>query len=102
MNEYQKSLMDAPSVESDLCVICGCPATNQHHVVPKSAGGTNGPTISVCGNGNMSGCHKLLHDHILHVTWSTVLGWEYLFTDKPMKEDKALRLKDWRPFPVWT
>lgn len=101
MNEYQKEMMQAPSVKSDLCVICGRPAQSQHHVIPRSQGGTNGPTMSVCGVGNESGCHGRIHAHLIHFSWSTILGWEYLITDEPMKYEKALREKGWMEVRTW-
>lgn len=98
MNEYQKELMDAPSVKSDRCVFCGRPAHAQHHVVPRSQGGSKGPTLSVCGFGNESGCHGLLHAHKLHPTYSDLLGWEYIYTQESMKYEEALEIKDgWHP-----
>lgn len=101
MNGYYESLMDAPSLKSDFCVICGRPAQSQHHVVPRSQGGTNGPMISVCGIGNESGCHGRLHGHTLHVSWTALLGWERLFTDEPMKYEKALEMGGWEPIIPW-
>lgn len=96
MNEYQRALMEAPSVKSIRCVFCGRPATSQHHVVPRSQGGTKGPTVSVCGFGNESGCHGLLHAHRLHLTHSDLLGWEYLHTEEPTKYERAIRMRGWR------
>lgn len=101
MNEYQRELMEAPSIESDFCVFCGRPATNRHHVVYRSQGGTDGPTIPVCGMGNASGCHKRLHDHTITVSYSAFLGWECLFTDEPVKYEKALAMGGWRPIKPW-
>ena len=101
MNEYQKDLMNAPSVKSPFCVICGRPKQSEHHVVPRSAGGAKGPTISVCGFGNESGCHGKLHNHTLHVSYSTILGWERLFTDEPMKYEEAIQMYGWEPIRLW-
>ena len=94
MNEYEKELMKAPSIEGNHCAFCGRPATERHHVVPRSQGGSKGPTIPVCGMGNASGCHGLLHAHKLHPTYSELLGWEYIYTQEPMKYEKALEIKD--------
>lgn len=58
------ALLDAPSLIQDACCVCGMPATNNHHVVPKGLGGmsgTEGPRVSLCGMGNASGCHRLAH-----------------------------------------
>lgn len=66
-----------------MCAICGRPATNAHHLVPKGIGGgyawlsskdgklqrLRSPLFAVCGMGNMSGCHKLFHDHRITVRW---------------------------------
>lgn len=64
MNQWRNMLLQAPNCESELCAICGAPATNRHHIVPKGMGGRRkeGPTVCVCGNGNVSGCHKKFHD----------------------------------------
>ena len=58
------------------CMVCGRPANNHHHIVPRSAGemSVDGrrlskPTILLCGNGNTSGCHGLAHQHRLHFRW---------------------------------
>lgn len=69
MNAHQSRLMNAPSIERRYCPFCGRPASNRHHVVPRSAGGTFGPTVCVCGNGNTSGCHRKFHDGILHLDY---------------------------------
>lgn len=94
MNEYQKALMDKPSIKSPYCIFCGRPATEEHHVVYRSQGGAKGPTVSVCGWGNTSGCHGLLHQHKLHLRWRG--GWEYLSTPEPVKYEKALSLPGWK------
>ena len=59
------------------CMVCGRPANNHHHVIPRSAGemSVNGhrlskPTILLCGNGNTSGCHSLAHQKLLHFDWA--------------------------------
>lgn len=46
------------------CVACGERATNRHHLVPKAQGGEDVPenTIPLCGQGNASGCHRLIHE----------------------------------------
>lgn len=97
-------MMGAPSVEGDLCAFCGRPATNRHHVVPRSQGGAEGPTVCVCGMGNASGCHGLLHSHRLHLRWDDEgFRWLYLRTEEPIKYDKALDMDGWRELlpPVW-
>lgn len=94
MNELQKALCSAPSIRTPYCVFCGRSATNQHHVVPRSQGGTDGATISVCGMGNASGCHGKLHSHTLHVRYTD--AWEYLETPQPTKYQDALAMEGWR------
>ena len=94
LNEYQRALMGKPSIESALCPSCGRVATNRHHIVPRSQGGAAGPTVCVCGIGNASGCHGLLHAHMLHLRWRD--GWEYLRTEGPTKYGEALRMGGWR------
>lgn len=102
MNERQRRLMGRPSIEGELCAFCGRMATNRHHIVPRSAGGTKGPTVRVCGMGNASGCHKLLEDHVLHMDWDEAEGcWVYIRTDEPMKDEKADMLDGWRPVRSW-
>lgn len=40
------------------CWVCeGDVNLHQHHVIPRNAGGTNGPTVTLC-----SGCHDGVHD----------------------------------------
>ena len=94
MNLLQQALYSAPSIRTAYCVFCGRPATNQHHVVPRSQGGTDGATLSVCGLGNASGCHGKLHSHKLHVRYQD--GWQYLETKQPTKYQDALSMDGWR------
>lgn len=65
INNLNKHLLDAPSIEGDRCVVCGRPATNRHHVVQKGMGGSKLekriPTVPLCGMGNTSGCHGKAH-----------------------------------------
>ena len=93
MNELEKPLMQGYSINTPWCVFCGKRKTQEHHVVLRSHGGTNGPTISVCGLGNASGCHGKLHSHQLHLRW--VGYWEYLETDEPTKYQDALAMGGW-------
>lgn len=96
MNKFQEFLMDKPSLKSPGCVFCGRPKGSEHHVVPRSAGGTKGPTLSVCGSGNESGCHGLLHARKLHVWWEDD-RWVYLYTPEPTKFQTALNTDGWAP-----
>lgn len=105
-------MMRQPSIETELCAICKVrKATNRHHIVPRSQGGENGPTITVCGMGNASGCHGLLHAHKLHIRWGVERisimhygdhdwdfeeGWQVLYTPHPTKYADALEMEGWR------
>lgn len=51
---------------SRYCVVCGALASNRHHEPPKGLGGigrkgTEPPVVSLCGHGNMTGCHGARH-----------------------------------------
>lgn len=98
MNLLQEALMQAPSIEAYCCPFCGKPATNRHHIVPRSQGGHDGPTVTVCGMGNASGCHGKLHDHRLHLRWQGN-RWEYLETKEPTKYQNALSMEGWKKLP---
>lgn len=52
-----------------LCFECGAPASHQHHVVPKSVGGTR--TVPLCER-----CHGLVHGRNMHVRMLTIAGLE--------------------------
>lgn len=95
MNLFESALMDKPSIEYPWCAFCGRPATQRHHIVYRSHGGTDGPTVTVCGLGNASGRHGKLHSHILHLRYTD--RWEYLETPEPVKEDRALFMDGWKP-----
>lgn len=97
MNEYQKAMMSLPSIESAICPFCGKPAAERHHIVPRSQGGTKGPTITVCGFGNTSGCHGLLHSHHLHLKPDGKGWWQWIRTPKSTKYDTALKMSGWKP-----
>lgn len=113
-------LMRAASVDTvdGRCAICGAPATNKHHIVPRSAGKlfdeygheVKKPTIRLCGGGNASGCHGLAHHHRLHfrcvpfelkqksVEYFATRVWvlEFLITDEPCRYLEALEIQGWR------
>ena len=99
MNELQKPLYNAPSISTPWCPFCGKPATNRHHIVPRSQGGGDGATVNVCGMGNASGCHGRLHDHTLHMRYEG--RWQYLETDEPTKYQDALKMDGWRDLRCW-
>jgi hypothetical protein len=91
-------LFNAPSIDLPYCPFCGRPATNRHHAVPRSQGGTKGAIITVCGLGNMTGCHAKLHNHTLHVRYTG--KWEYLYTEQPTKYQAALSMEGWETLYV--
>ena len=47
-------IIEATYIEPNVCFECGAPATERHHVVPASLGGTK--TIPLCGD-----CHAKVH-----------------------------------------
>ena len=106
MNLYEKSLMEGPSIETPYCAFCGRAfPLNAHHIVRRSAGGSDGPTVICCGNGSnlrdADGryyCHGLIHHHMLHLRW-TGDSWECLRTSEPTKYEKALAMDGWKPLP---
>jgi hypothetical protein len=114
--ELLQPLMKGCSLRLDHCAICGRTyPLNQHHIVRRGAGKMfreghelKKPTITLCGNGNTSGCHGLAHQNRLHFRWvqaetgvdfrKTAFGsghWEYLITDKPTKYQDALEMEGW-------
>ena len=95
MNAYDARNMQGDTVISDRCLFCGRMSTEQHHVVYRSRGGKSGPTVPVCGWGNTSGCHGMIHQHCLHVRWNGE-WWEFLKTDEPCKDDVADGMRGWR------
>ena len=104
------SLMDAPSIRSEHCLVCGCYGRlEQHHVVYRSAGKlfrdgkeVEKPTLTLCGfgnnlyvNGRMT-CHGAAHSGHLHFRY--VDGeWQFLLVSTPMKHLEALAMEGWRP-----
>lgn len=97
-----RPLMDAPTLRSSRCVVCGAPAHDQHHIVWRSWGelyDEDGnprpkPTVSLCGFGNTSGCHGLAHQRMLHFRYYGAL--ECLITDQPTNYLDALEMGGWR------
>lgn len=95
-NEYQAYLMQHPSPpDTGFCAICGRPATNLHHIVPRSQGGTAGPVVRLCGSGTM-GHHgmaenKQIHFRFCQFTNDPEVGqWEYFKWGKPISYEDAL------------
>ena len=95
VNLYELAMMDAPSIDLPYCPFCGRRATQRHHIVFKSQGGKSGPTVTVCGMGNASGCHGDLHHHRLHMKYEDGEWW-YLRTEEITKYDDALLLPGWK------
>lgn len=98
VNDYQEAMMGMPPIKAPWCPFCGRPWTERHHIVPRSAGGLKGPTVTVCGWGSSAGCHGLFETHRLHLRpageW-----WEWLRTDEPTKYEKALEMDGWKAVP---
>lgn len=73
-NKETKKLLDVPGIKSESCVVCGRPATDQHHVVQKGMGGVPAeverriPTVSLCRR-----CHTEVHQG--HIKFRYDLGW---------------------------
>ena len=96
MNELQRKYQyTAPSIDTPYCPFCGRKATNRHHIVFRSQGGTDGATVNVCGIGNMSGCHKKLHEYRIHLRYIDD-HWEYIEFENPTKFEKALEMEGWQ------
>ena len=111
MNLYRKNLLDRPSViDTDHCVICGRPAHDAHHVIQKGMGGVSRqtdkriPRLKLCGAGNTSGCHGLLHQGKLHINWDTSMGgWVFMRTPEPMNDIECWEqyADEYLPVPGW-
>lgn len=96
MDVRQEYLMNKRSIETDHCPFCGRPVESRHHIVPRSQGGANGPTVTVCGHDNVTGCHGRLHQHTLHLDWNDAFRcWEYIHTKRPMRYLQARMLDGW-------
>ena len=90
---FRDSLLDAPdAIGWGFCRVCGRPATNRHHIVPKGMGGVpmvverRIPLIELCGMGNAGGCHGLAHSRLLHFGYDREVGWMYLVTAEPASD----------------
>lgn len=99
LNELTRPMLGKPSVEGDLCAVCGRPASNRHHVIQKGMGGSKAdiPTVPLCGHGNLDGCHGLAHSGMLFFRWNG--GWECCITDMPTTYYYALEYGEWGPLP---
>lgn len=120
-------LMDGCTIDARYCVVCGRSdmPLNRHHVVRRGAGKlyrhgveVPKPLLTLCGNGNTSGCHGLAHQNRLHFRWVTqpwpsafnsggwgVMThgghWEYIVCDEPTKYQTALEMDGWRPLRAY-
>ena len=78
------ALLDKPSLIQAACCVCGDPAGAKHHAPPRSripkAMHKRIPLLSVCGHGNESGCHRLLHGFVTP-SYDDLLGWRFTVTD---------------------
>lgn len=50
-----RTYIEVTYIDSNVCFECGAPATERHHIVPASLGGTK--TVPLCGI-----CHAKIHD----------------------------------------
>lgn len=111
VSAFLRPLLDKPSVVgSGHCAICGRPSHDAHHVIQKGMGGVGRetekhiPTMELCGFGNNSGCHGLMHKGILHVYWEDGMGgWVFWRSPEPMKDFDAWydHSEEFIPVPGW-
>lgn len=94
-----------PTIKKRWCVVCGCTwPINQHHPVylskgecydPETGREREKPTITLCGQGNTSGCHGKTHHGLLH--FRNFCGeWQFLETEEAVGYGEALKMKGWR------
>lgn len=103
MDDYQRALMDCPSVpRQPYCPVCGkTVALTEHHVVPRSQGGKDGPTIYLCGDGT-TGCHGLAEDNRLHFRYDEeVQRWEWVLFDAATRYDLAVFSGRYAPLHIY-
>lgn len=76
ITDYTRTLLNERSL--GLCELCGHPATNIHHRLPRGMGGTRRAIHTVewllhlCGWGNSTGCHGAVESS-RHVAYTN--GW---------------------------
>lgn len=109
-DDFRAKLLDKPDIDLvPYCAICGRPARDRHHIIQKGMGGVSRevekriPKIRVCGEGNASGCHGLLHSKRLHVYWDDYEEYVYLVTREPMDDLTCWELNraSYLPVPGW-
>lgn len=105
LNRQQQALLGKPSIDSDVCAVCGGRASNRHHVVIKGMGGlpklieSRIPLIPLCGNGNTSGCHKLAHDYAIEFRYDDREGlWEWRKTKHGGRWHVCCGQQRWKTF----
>jgi hypothetical protein len=83
--DLKKMAIGRKTFVHDFCVICGKPASELHHMVYRSHGGTDGPLVSLCRD-----CHNKEHLHLLHFDMRPFECGErpcYKFTDTSCKHE---------------
>lgn len=102
VNELLRPMMGRPSVRRRYCAACGAAGMplNEHHIVRRGAGRlvvggveVGKPTVTLCGSGNASGCHRKAHDGRLHFRWADDERgghWEQKRTKAPTRYQDAL------------
>ncbi len=77
------------SIEENLCPLCQrllAEPCNQHHLIPKSKGGKNTPTITL---------HKICHDKIHAVLTETELKRHYNTIEQLQQHDEIAKFISW-------
>lgn len=99
MNKLNEHLLDAPSIGTDRCVVCGAYATNHHHVIAKGMGGSKLakriPTVLLCGMGNTGGCHGKAHSGRLFLDYRDGCWW-FFESNESITLYEALDSDGWR------
>lgn len=100
-------LFDLPSIKGKVCAVCGRNRPlNDHHLIWRSWAGVQEdgrelekPTVTLCGTGAVSGCHRKAHERSLHFRNNGGVL-EYLERDGKYRE--LLDEEGWKPCPYWT
>ena len=71
--EWLRDALRAPSCSFARCPVCGSAGPlERHHVVRRSQGGGDGPTVTLCRD-----CHMAVHAQRLHLRWVPVASTSY-------------------------